>query len=70
MTYRLTPEEYEPTKRKLAELERRVAEMANRKDVSAVLLAAALRSRREFIGQLRAELALFEAAQKFAARIE
>ena len=68
MTYRLTPEEYEPTKAKLAELEQRLAEMEKRDDVPAEQLAAALRSRREFMAQLRAELALFEAAQALAAK--
>ena len=68
MTYRLAPAEYQPTKLKLAEIERRLAEMEKRTDVPAKKLAAALRSRREFIGQLRAELALYEAAQELAAK--
>ena len=65
MTYRLSPEEYEHTKIKLARCEQQLAELESRSDVSASLLALALRSHREFIAQLRAELALYEAAQEF-----
>ena len=66
MTYRLTPEEYEHTKVKLADCEQRLAELELRTDLPAARLALALRSHREFIAQLRAELMLFEAAEEFA----
>lgn len=65
MTYRLSPEEYEHTKIKLARCEQRLVEMESRSDTPASRLALALRSHREFIAQLRAELALYEAAQEF-----
>lgn len=66
MTHRLTLGEYEPTKAKLIELEQRHTELERRTDLSPSQLALALRSSREFITQLRAELALFEATQTFA----
>ena len=65
MTYRLSSEEYEHTKIKLANCEQRLMEMESRSDISASRRALALRSQREFIAQLRAELALYEAAQEF-----
>ena len=65
MTYRLSPEEYEHTKIKLTRCEQQLAELESRSDVPASRLALALRSHREFIAQLRAELALYEAAQEF-----
>lgn len=65
MTHRLTPEEYEPTKSKLADMEQRLAALERRADLPATHLRPCLRSYREFIAQLQAEIELFEAMQSF-----
>ena len=66
MTHRLAPGEYEPTKSKLADLEQRLAALERRTDLPAKRLNLSLRSYREMIAQLHAEIELFEATQAFA----
>ena len=68
MTHRLAPEEYEPTKSKWADLERRLAALEQRTDLPASRLRPSVRSYREMIAQLRAEIELFEAMQTFEAK--
>lgn len=65
MTHRLAPEEYEPTKSKLADMEQRLAALERRTDLPATHLKPSLRSYREFIAPLQAEIELFEAMQSF-----
>lgn len=60
----LTATEYEFTKSKLHMLETRLAEIEARTDLSPSRLASARRSYRDIIGQLRREMAEYEAIQK------
>lgn len=65
MTHRLTPDEYEPTKMKLAALEQQLATLERRADLPIEHQRLGLRSFQEMISQLQAELALYEAIQLF-----
>ena len=67
MIHRLAPEEYEPTKSKLADLEQRLSALERRTDLPASRLRPSVRSYREMIAQLRAEIQLFDAMQTFEA---
>ncbi len=63
MIERLTPEGYEQTKTKLANMERRLAALETREDLSPSHRDAARRSYRVMMAQYRTELELFEAEQ-------
>lgn len=63
MIERLTPEGYEQTKSKLANMERRLATLETRKDLSPSHRDAVRRSYRVMMAQYRTELELFVAAQ-------
>jgi hypothetical protein len=62
MTEMLTPAGYEQTKEKLAELEKRLARLASRTDLSLQHQSEARRSYEQMIGQYRREIKLYEAA--------
>jgi hypothetical protein len=68
MTHYLDPQGYEQTKRKLAELEGRQAEIAARTDLSPPHREQVLLSYREMMRQYRREMKLHEAMQKDATR--
>jgi len=68
MTEYLDPQGYEQTKSKLADLERRQAEMKARPDLSAAHRDQVLRSYREMMQQYRREIKLYEAMREQATR--
>lgn len=61
MTERLTPEGYESTKRKLRNLEERLAAIEKRTDISAERLASVRRSYHMIMREFLQEMRLFEA---------
>jgi hypothetical protein len=61
MTEALTPEGYEQTKEKLADLERRLAEIEKRTDLDPEHLASVRRSYRTVMRQYLREIKLYEA---------
>jgi hypothetical protein len=61
MTEALTPEGYEQTKEKLADLERRLGEMEKRTDLDPEHLASVRRSYRTMMRQYLREIKLYEA---------
>ena len=63
MTQILTPHGYAQTKAKLAELERRLAELEGRTDLNSVHQAEVRHSYNTMIGQYRREIKLYEASQ-------
>ena len=64
MTALLSENSYVRTKTKLAELERRLAALERRTDLSAVHKAEACRSCRSMIQEYRREIELFEATHR------
>ena len=62
MTEPLTPTGYEQTKQKLANLERRLAGLDRRTNVSRQHLSEARRSCEQMIAQYRREIKLYEAS--------
>ena len=62
MTHTLTPDGYEQTKEKLANLEQRVLLLEARTDLSEPHKMAVRRSYEQMIGQYRRELKLYEAS--------
>jgi transposase len=62
MTETLTPVGYEQTKEKLAQLEKRLARLAHRTDLSKQHQSEARRSYEQMISQYRREIKLYEAA--------
>jgi len=70
MTEYLSPQGYEQTRSKLADLERRLAEIEARTDLSPAHREQVLRSYRQMIQQYRREIKLFEALQQPAIRGE
>jgi len=67
MTEYLDAQGYEQTKVKLADLQRREAEIAARTDLAATHREQVLLSCQQMIGQYRRELKLYEALQQHAA---
>ena len=63
MIERLTPEGYEQTNAKLANLERRLAALEGRQDLTPSHRDAARRSYRVMMARYRSELELFEVVQ-------
>jgi hypothetical protein len=63
MTTRLTPEGYAQTKAKLENLERRLADLQSRTDLTPLHLADVRRSYTSMIRQYRREITLYEAGQ-------
>jgi hypothetical protein len=63
MTEPLTPEGYEQTKAKLADLERRLAEIEKRTDLDPQHLASVRRSYRMIMREYLQEIKLYEAKQ-------
>ncbi len=63
MTSRLTPGGYAQTKAKLADLERRLADLESRADLNPLHLAEVHRSYESMIRQYRRELKLYEAGR-------
>ena len=61
MTEHLTPQGYEQTKGKLADLERRLAEIETRADLPPAHRERVVRSYREMMQQYRREIKLYEA---------
>jgi hypothetical protein len=61
MTEMLTPEGYEQTKEKLADLERRLGEIDKRTDLDPEHLASVRRSYRTVMRELLREIKLYEA---------
>jgi hypothetical protein len=61
MTESLTPEGYEQTKEKLADLERRLGEIEKRTDLDPEHLASVRRSYRMMMRELLREIKLYEA---------
>ena len=61
MTTRLTDEGYAQTKTKLENLERRLADLQSRTDLTASHLADVRRSYNSMVRQYRREIALYEA---------
>ena len=68
MTAYLDAQGYEQTKTKLAELERRQAEIESRTDLAPAHRRQVLRSYHEMMQQYLREIKLYEALQKEAAR--
>ncbi len=62
MTVQLSPAGYEQTRRKLANLEKRLAELENRTDLRPQHAAEVRRSYERMIRQYRGEIKLYEAA--------
>jgi hypothetical protein len=63
MTEALTPEGYEQTKEKLADLERRLAEIEKRTDLDPEHLLSVRRSYKMMIREYLQEIKLFEAGR-------
>ena len=63
MTEPLTPEGYEQTKEKLADLERRLVEMEKRTDLDPEHLASVRRSYKMMMREYLQEIRLYEAKQ-------
>lgn len=63
MTNKLTPEGYAQTKTKLENLERRLADLQSRTDLTPPHLADVRRSYTSMIRQYRREIVLYEAEQ-------
>ncbi len=61
MTEHLSPQGYEQTKTKLANLERRLAEIETRADLSPMHRERVVRSYRDMMQQYRREIKLYEA---------
>ncbi|HEX8203898.1 MAG TPA: hypothetical protein VF590_25710 [Isosphaeraceae bacterium] len=61
MTPRLTPSGYDQTKAKLQDLERRLADLGSRTNLTPLRLAEVRRSYESMIRQYRRELKLYEA---------
>lgn len=68
MSEKLTQEGYDQTKRKLADLESRLASIEARTDLKAEHRAEVIRSYKRMISQYAAEIRLFEATQRAAAK--
>lgn len=68
MTEYLGSQGYEQTKTKLADLERRQAEIETRSDLSPAHREQVLRSYREMMQQYRREIKLYEEMQEQATR--
>ena len=66
MTEYLTPQGYEQTKAKLGNLERRLAQIEARTDLSPLHREQVVRSYREMMQQYRREIKLYEAMQERA----
>ena len=64
MTEHLTPQGYEQTKTKLANLERRLAEIEARPDLSPMHRERVIRSYHDMMQQYRREVKLYEAIRK------
>ena len=61
MTEHLSPQGYEQTKAKLANLERRLSQIEARADLSPIHREQAIRSCRQMMQQYRREVKLYEA---------
>lgn len=68
MTAYLSPQGYEQTKKKLADLERRQLELEARTDLAPAHREQVLQSYREMMQQYRREIKLYEAMREQATR--
>ena len=64
MTVILTPDGYEQTKAKLQQLNERLQQIVQRRDLSAIHMAEVRRSYEQMLGQYRQEIKLYEAHSK------